>query len=425
MTALPHAVVASALDAMAADHARRTGAPPPHDDWDHWDPTDDDAPPASPSDVVTGRESERVATTIAGTLDGWQREGPLVHEPTGIAPLDDLTGGGPVYGTRWYLAGAPDAGKTGLLVHLAHVYALRGIAVGLLAVDEDAGDLVTRLAQRIGHARSACEARDPEVLDEMRAALGDLPIRMYDARWTIESAADDLARYAADRGSRAMLGVDSLQTVGCDAEVGADMAEVAAVTARVHAIRAVATRHRLIALATSEQGRGAYASRDVGQRTTALASAKWSGAVEYGARVLVALNSVVGESDLIDAEIAKNKHGPRSRSDDPVTAHVYMRLDRRSQTLSAVSYQPPPKADAADARAGRNRERATADGESVLALVSAEPGITTRELHAAAHAAHGIGRTRVDAALRALGERIERRPGPRHSRRHYPAEGAP
>ncbi len=61
---------------------------------------------------------------------------------------DELTAGGPVYGTRWYVVGAPDAGKTALLIRIAHDYFWRGVAVGLLAVDEDPTDIVTRFAQR-------------------------------------------------------------------------------------------------------------------------------------------------------------------------------------------------------------------------------------------------------------------------------------
>lgn len=375
------------------------------------------------SAVRAPADSPRRAMGAADVLTGWTREGPLAHEPTGIAALDALTGGGPVYGTRGYIAGAPDAGKTALLLMIAHIYAQRGIAVGLLAVDEDASDLVTRLAQRCGWSRHHCEARDAGVVAEMREALGHLPIRLYDDRWTIESAAADLAAHAAGRGSRAMLGIDSVQTVRCDAELGAELAEVAAVTARVRAIRAVASRHHLIALVTSEQGRGSYAARDASQRTSALASAKWSGAVEYSARVLLSLSSVPGQSDLVQVEIAKNKHGPRT--DGERVPHLYFRIDRRSQTLTEVSYEPPPEPDAATARADRDRGQATADAETVLALVAAEPGIGTRDLYAAARAAQGMGRPRVDAAIRALGERIERRAGPRDSRRHYPAGGAP
>jgi predicted ATP-dependent serine protease len=112
-------------------------------------------------------EGQGIVTDICVVLDTWGTEGPLIHEPTGFAKLDEATGGGPVYGTRWVVVGAPDAGKTALLVQIGHEYAKRGIHVGFLAVDEEAGDLVTRLAQRVGFSRQDCERRDPEMLAKM------------------------------------------------------------------------------------------------------------------------------------------------------------------------------------------------------------------------------------------------------------------
>ncbi|GMV14705.1 MAG: hypothetical protein AMXMBFR56_29290 [Polyangiaceae bacterium] len=340
--------------------------------------------------------ASREPATIADVLRSWQTEGPLVHEPTGIARLDELTGGGPVFGSRWYLAGAPDAGKTALLVQIAHVYASRGIPVGLLAVDEDAGDLVTRLAQRIGYSRHHCEARDAGVLAGMRDELEGLPLRFYDGAWTIESAAHDLATLAG--GRRAMLGVDSVQTVQCDAEhAGRELSTAEAVTERTRAIRSIATRHRLIAIATSEMSRGAYAHGE--DRTATLAAGKWSGAIEYSARVLLGLRSVPGEADLVELELAKNKHGPRDE-------RVFLRLDRRSQTLSGADYQPPPAAGATEARDERRRTQATTDAEGVRAILAAQAGLTHRALRAAARAQLGLGVERLDAALAALGEDV-------------------
>jgi KaiC/GvpD/RAD55 family RecA-like ATPase len=324
-----------------------------------------------------------------------------------------------VYGTRWYAAGAPDAAKTLLVVQIADEYASRGITVGLLAVDEEPTDIVTRIAQRRGWSRHHCEARDDSVLDGMSAAFGELPIFLYDSTWTIESAAADLARIAAERGDpRAMLGIDSIQTVTCDAELASEreMSEVQAVTARSRAIRAVATRYRLIAVATSELGRGAYRSGDPAQQTATLASAKWSGAIEYSARVLLGLRSVPGHGDLVDIELAKNKHGPRDE-------HVYVRMDRQSQRLTETSYAPPPIEDRAVQRDTKKRARVSSDAETVFGLIVAEPGITTRDLISAA-AGHGVSRDRVYAAVADLKDRIVRRDGKRDAKHHYPAEGA-
>jgi KaiC/GvpD/RAD55 family RecA-like ATPase len=360
--------------------------------------------------------------TIDGVLDEWTESGPLVHEPSGIPALDKLTDGGPVYGTRWYLSGAPDAGKTALLVQIAHVMAQRGVTVGLLAVDEEAGDLVTRLAQRIGYARHHCEARDPVVLANIRRTLSALPLRIYDARWTVEAAAADVARLAHVRaeadpnghphGPRAMLGMDSIQTITCSADVaarhaGRDLSEVAAVTARVHAVRAVATQHRLIAIATSEMGRGAYRSSDPREQTATLASGKWSGAIEYSARVLIGVRSVSEQPDLIELELAKNKHGPKHE-------RVHLRIDRRSQDLTPVTYDAPPEAAPGVRRAAGAKARAVADALTLLGVLERSPGLGERQLRAEAMVA-GIGVDRVTAAKVVLGAALLRRPGPNRS----------
>lgn len=364
----------------------------------------DDEPAGGDGGQLANAATERRGTTIDEVLTGWRSDGPLVHEPTGILRLDELTGGGPVYGTRWYFSGPPDVAKTLLVLHLGHTFALRGIAVGLLAVDEEAGDLVTRLIQRIGYQRVDCEVRDAETLTRIREELGDLPIRFYDDSWTIESAAEDLATFARGRGdARAMLGVDSIQTVKCDAEstaalAGRELSEVGAVTARVRAVRAVATKYRLIALATSEMGRGAYRSSDPSQQTATMASAKWSGAVEYSARVLLGLRSVSGESDLVDVELAKNKHGPRDE-------HVFLRLDRRSQTLAPANYEPAPEATEAD-RDARAVTRVTQDAIVVARALEESPGTTARALRSRVRAAAGIGHERTDAAVSALASAV-------------------
>lgn len=353
---------------------------------------------------IAGEVRKRTAVSVGDVLDEWAACGPLVHEATGIARLDELTGGGPVYGSRWYFSGAPDAGKTALLVQLLHVYAARGVAVGLLAVDEEPSDIATRLVQRIGYSRQHCEIRDPMVLRELGAIFAELPIRLYDATWTIECAAADLAAYSKRFGGRAVLGVDSIQTVRCDAEsvaagAGRELSEVAAVTARVHAVRNVATRYGLIALATSEMGRGAYSrKRDDAEQTSTMAAGKWSGAIEYSARVLIGIRNVSGEPDLVELDIAKNKHGPRDEK-------FYLRIDRRSQSLAPSSFVPMPD-DAADKDAA-GRARVVKDAATVARLLLAKPGQGLRDIRGAAKAAENIGHDRVDAALAKLGDAVE------------------
>ena len=453
--ALRHAANACGLDeletsktlasGMAAGKQEPRSAPPratstraPRDRSDDWaddlmDPGNDGDAPAELPDRNGEAANEqpepkkpepepRRPVTPDEVIAQWLVEGRLIHEPTGIARLDELTGGGPVYGSRWYLAGAPDAGKTALMLQIGHKFAHRGVAVGLLAVDEEDSDIVTRLAQRLGYDRIDCEVRQPETLATIRSEVSALPIRIYDGTWAIEEAAMDLATFAKERaeahpeshpnGPRAMLCVDSLQTVRCETEAlgaggGRDLSEVAAVTARVRAIRAVATRYRLFALVTSELGRSAYRSGDPSQQASIMASAKWSGAVEYSARVLLGLRSVPDEQDLVDLEVAKNKHGPRDE-------HVFLRIDRRSQTLIPVEYDPPTAAAQQD-RDGAARDRVATDAAALAGILKEFPGIGSRDLRAKARARAGIGVERVEAALALLDEYelVARSSGPR------------
>lgn len=305
--------------------------------------------------------------SIGNVLASWSAHGPLIHEPTGFASIDEATGGGPCYGSRWYISGAPDSCKTALIVQIAHTYAERGIAVGILAVDEEASDIVTRLAQRVGFSRNQCETRAPEDVAAIADLLDDLPIRLYDATWTIERAAKDVASFAKSKGTRACLCIDSTQTVRCDAELRAEreMSTPAAIEARVHAIRAVATEHQLIALATSEMSRAAYRSKNTRENVDPMAGSKWSGAIEYSARVLVAMRSVPEQASLIEVEIAKNKHGARREP-------IYLAMNRAEQTLHETSYTPPLEGDAREARATLDDSKVSKMEEAILlALVQA------------------------------------------------------
>ncbi len=318
------------------------------------------------------------ASTVAGILEAWTAEGPLVHEPTGIATLDELTGGGPVYGSRWYLLGAPDAGKTALLVQWADRFLERGLAVGLLCVDEEPGDVVTRFMQRRGIGRAECEQRDLLTLGRMRDAAAELAgLRLYDPSWTIERAAADLAEIARSQGRRAFLGVDSIQTVTCAAELSAARPPSIreAVSARASAVRASATQHRMIVMATSEMSRGAYRTVEAAESTDDLASAKESGAIEYSARVMLAMRSVADEADLLELRVAKNKHGRRGD-------RIGLRLDRRLlELIEADLPDMPTRANAKEeTRLAFERDKNTRAAVALVEVLVEHGPISKRDV---------------------------------------------
>ncbi len=106
--------------------------------------------PLEPPVNANGNHRPPSALTPSDVLAEWGRRGPLVHEPTGLDWLDERTGGGLPYGTRCYVLGAPDAGKTALMIELADSYVSRGVPVGILAIDEEPGDIVDAARPTLG-----------------------------------------------------------------------------------------------------------------------------------------------------------------------------------------------------------------------------------------------------------------------------------
>lgn len=364
-------------------------------------------------------------------LEAWAKHGPLVHEPTGIPALDEATDGGPVYGTRWYLAGAPDAGKTAMQVQIADHFLSHGVTVGLLAIDEEPEDIFMRFAQRRGFTRAECEQRRTDVLRLIGDHLAELPLVMYDASWTIERAAQDLADYAAEHTRRlneerarthpqleplvprAMFGIDSIQTATCESEASATGPREQ-VNARVRAFRQATMTHRLIGIATSEMNRTAYRSVEDAEKAEDMATAKESGAIEYSARVLLALRSVAGEADMVELRIAKNKHGPRGE-------RIHLKLDRRLQTLTES--KPPEELHEEADREAYARERILSAATGVALCLARRPGLVSRDLRTNVRAQlNGCSNDRTDTAVAWLTDRhgaIVTTAGGRNSQLHY------
>lgn len=360
--------------------------------------------------------------TLDAVLRDWTAEGPLVHEPTGIHALDAATGGGPVYGTRWYVQGAPDAAKTALLAQIADEYAERGLTVGLIAADEEPSDIVTRFAQRRDFERIACERRTSSDLVAIRASFQGLDINLYTADWTIDRAADDIAQRAKARKTGGMLGIDSIQTVKCDEE-RRSMREVTIQTAiemRTRAIRRAAIEHHLITITTSEMGRSHYAGKPA-DRANPMAGAKWSGAIEYAARVLLSLTVDEDNDDLIRIEVPKNKHGKALLGDRAIAIEI----DRARQTLvESAALTEERNAERAEARAAASRKKVLADAGLVARIAASSPGETRTGIAARCRADAGsFSNPRFDAAWVLVEPALTKAKGQRNAW-HYFLDGS-
>jgi len=388
--------------------------------------------------------------TSDSIFEDWKTSGPLVHEPLQLGPLDELTGGGPVYGSRWYVVGAPDACKTALLAQIADTLATRGIAVGMLAVDEEADDVQSRLVQGFGFARRECEIRDPSRVTAMQNTLAQrysIPIQLFEPTETVESAAKKLAAIAETAQTRAVLLMDSVQSIECEAvqQAREEPSEHVRVTQNVRAIRAVSTKHKLITITTSEMNRDAY--KNGGNGNGKMAAAKQSGAIEYSARVMLILEPVKDHHDLIQVSIEKNKHGPRG-------SFFFLQLDRARMRLS---HAPPPddepkpsrqeqreterddlkarrEAKEAEEKARKERvRREELEGierrrlEAVARVVRERPGILLGDLRTAVRVACGhLSDEKIAVLVEQLKRsgRIRVEKGPKNSSLHYPVDSA-
>ena len=338
-------------------------------------------------------------------LDRWERDGPLVHEPTGLDELDEQTRGGPVFGEVWFVNGPPDAGKTLFLAHVAYEWAKRGVPVGILAVDEDADGLMLRLGQRLGFSREQCEKRCSDVLTVLRGHVNELPLLFFEAGTAVEQAASEVADFAASSARPGALFIDSLQTVEAEgAQLGEPRYE--AVSARVKAIKEAASSHGLFVLATSEMSRIHYRNRRQAEELDPIASGKESGAIEYAAKVLLALRSV--SSDVIAITIAKNKHGSRHVAPDQGIA---LRMDRDQQTL---------KSDREYVFEPRGHETVLDDAAQLVLVVAETQGVTQNRLLELLREKLGkCSAGRLRESRRRLGDSIVLNPGRNQSKKHF------
>lgn len=240
--------------------------------------------------------------------------GPLVHVPTGIKTLDEITRGGLLVGRLAVFGGAPDAGKTSLAVQIAHHAARNGFAVAIHCVDEDHEGIECRIGQSWGLSLEELERRDRGSLSFLVDRLKEVPnlliLDQEEDDLTIEDTADELVKLGSGEGCRGLvLVIDSLQTARTRTMhtlEGKERADLVTATAK-----AIGRRTGALVILTSELSRGAYRSRNPAERTEPMAAFKESGSIEYAMTIGLVLNNVAGEANLIHVDVPKNKRGER------------------------------------------------------------------------------------------------------------------
>lgn len=158
----------------------------------------------------------------------------------------------------------------------------------------------------------------------------------------------------------------------------------------------------MILLVTSEMNRTAYSSVKSAEASNDMAAAKESGAIEYSARVMLALRNVANDPDTLELRIAKNKHGPKDEK-------IGLRLTRRLQQLDEVDLPESADDDLSKEERSVARERAK-NLEAAVAIVSLlleVPGIARREIIPAIRARVGkCSSAVVETGLAILGPSV-------------------
>lgn len=231
------------------------------------------------------------ATAAAAARAEWSRPMPPAI-PTGLAPLDELLGGGLREASTYVIAGATGRGKTGLAIQVARAVAPR-LAVVYVSSELARRQILARAAaQALGAPWRDLLALEPGGAHVVANALEGLPL------YVEELSRDEAITAAADRvaqalGQAPMLVLDYLQHA---ARRGSPADYRLAVATASDLVVRYARDTRSIALVVSSMARGSTSTE--GAQTDARAAAaapKESGDVEYDAAGVMLLD--VGERE--------------------------------------------------------------------------------------------------------------------------------
>jgi len=331
--------------------------------------------PGAGASTTTGSNVSKIWTPtydVAGILGKSGAGGPRFK--TGIETLDERltlrtaptnigTPGGRIIG----FIGSSGSGKSVAIDQCALNLARQKLRVAMLVVDEPREDPAERIGQGLGFRHAELNAEYPKTIERVREKqatldLSILPDEDAPKMPSIEDAAAFLLSVPNDLGH--VLAVDGLHTCRSATERDDDAPRIRIET-RMNVFRALRLKGILV-LFTAEASRGAYASRDVSKRTSAMAAGAESRSIEFGSDALLFLAC---EGDRITVELPKNRIG---RKKQPFS----LRLDAGSASLLPMS----DEALASEAEGKRTEYLLQFEDKIVKLLAKAPKGLSANAI---------------------------------------------
>ena len=268
--------------------------------------------------ALTERRVERTLRPLAETIpESLRRAGErslrrdsLLGAPSGFGPLDRLTHG--LVGGRLYvLAARPGIGKTTIAAQIGYsVAASTNRRVPFFSLEMSEGELTDRVLAQVGRvdahalALGRLQGDDAERFVDAAEAASRVPLYIDDSPF--QSALDlrrKARRAAAEQGGLGAVVVDYLQLMAPRGRSENREREVAEIS---RSLKALAKEIDVPVIALAQLNRESEKRQD---KKPTLGDLRESGAIESDADVVVLLWPGK-EKPLVEAAIAKNRHGP-------------------------------------------------------------------------------------------------------------------
>lgn len=308
------------------------------------------------------------------------RHSPFRNAPkvkTGLPTLDNSTEGGLSFGASVVVSGPPGSGKTTFMAQVARgAREQHGAAIAAAFYDEGTEAAALKLGQQIGLDYELLRSVDEKSISALEdycseeGAAG--PFNFVPVTQDLLQMLENAQRYKL-KSRQLVLLTDTLQKARFelpgDSQNGGERFRLERI---VGLLRNAALTLPALNLMSSEVSRGAYASKDLSRRTTALAASAESRSIEYGCELLLVLS--IRTDGLVEVEIAKNRLG-RGRGN----SRFVLRHDRERATYSEVDLDA-----AEDGDEERKREQTvaawSADEKRVIQCVRDNPGRSAKML---------------------------------------------